>query len=91
MNHATNHAFRLRLVSASLMSMLMSFLMTAWVTWLNIGIRPDFLARWAHAFLAAWPAAFVIVVLCAPAVQGFSLRLVQRLAGCSAPSAQTSN
>ncbi len=69
------HALRLRLIFALLMSCLMSLLMTAWVTWLNLGSGPLFLAHWRHAFIAAWPAAFSVVVLLAPAMQRLSLRL----------------
>lgn len=70
---------RLRIVFALLMSLLMSFLMTLWVTWLNLGLGPDFIARWRHAFLAAWPAAFLIVVLCGPTMQTLSARALRRL------------
>ncbi|AXK38820.1 DUF2798 domain-containing protein [Crenobacter cavernae] len=68
---------RLRLVFAGLMSCLMSclmsLLMTGWVTWLNLG----FAGFWGRAFVAAWPAAFAIVVVFGPQVQ----RLSQRLGG----------
>ncbi|XLM22356.1 DUF2798 domain-containing protein, partial [Chromobacterium piscinae] len=40
--------------------------MTAWVCWLNLGLRPDFIPRWLHAFASAWPAAFAAVLLLAP-------------------------
>lgn len=72
-------ALRLRCVFALLMSLLMTLLMSAWVTWLNIGLHPDFLLRWRHAFLAAWPVAFCAVMLCAPAVQQASRQIVLRL------------
>ncbi|MFW8696062.1 DUF2798 domain-containing protein, partial [Mesorhizobium japonicum] len=61
-------AVRLRFVFSLLMSFLMSFLMSAWVTWLNIGLHADFILRWREAFLAAWPVAFAVVILCAPRV-----------------------
>lgn len=63
---------RSRLVFAGLMSLLMSSLMSAWVTWLNLGFSPVYLERWLHAFAAAWPAAFVIVAALAPKVQRLS-------------------
>jgi hypothetical protein len=56
----------------------MSLLMTGWVSWLNLGMRPDFVQLWARAFVAAWPAAFTIVVLFGPVVQRFSQRLIAR-------------
>ncbi|MFC3627244.1 DUF2798 domain-containing protein [Vogesella amnigena] len=70
-----SHTLRLRLIFALLMSCLMSLLMTAWVTWLNLGSGPAFLAHWRHAFLAAWPAALCVVLLLAPAIQRLSLHL----------------
>ncbi|VEB40421.1 Protein of uncharacterised function (DUF2798) [Chromobacterium violaceum] len=48
-------ALRQRLLFSLLMSAAMSFLMTAWVCWLNLGLRPDFIGRWLHAFASAWP------------------------------------
>ena len=65
-----------RLLSSLLMSLLLSGLMTAWVTWLNLGLVADFVARWMHAFVMAWPAAFTIVVLLAPSVQRLAWRLL---------------
>jgi len=67
---------RLRITFAWLMSGLMSLLMTGWIGWINAGIGADFLARWAHAFLLAWPAAFTIVLIAAPTVQRLTQRLV---------------
>lgn len=73
-------ALRLRLVFAFLMSLIMTLLMSAWVTWLNSGLQADFLPRWRHAFFAAWPVAFCAVMLFAPRVQLISRGIVARLA-----------
>lgn len=75
-----SEALRLRCVFAFLMSLVMTLLMSAWVTWLNIGLQADFLPRWRHAFFAAWPVAFCAVMLFAPRVQLFSRNIVARLA-----------
>jgi hypothetical protein len=72
-----NSTFAFRLLFSSLMSLLMATLMTAWVTWLNIGLVPDFLARWGYAFRNAWPAAFLVVLFAAPLVQRLTTRLMQ--------------
>jgi hypothetical protein len=50
--------------------------MTGWIGWINAGISADFLARWAHAFVLAWPAAFTIVLIAGPAVQRLTQALV---------------
>jgi hypothetical protein len=63
---------RLRFVFAALMSLWMSLLMTAFVVWLNLGFDAAYLRHWRHAFLAAWPAAFTIVLLFGPRVQKLS-------------------
>lgn len=71
-----SYATRLRFIFALLMSGLMSMLMTGWVSWLNLGMGPHFAGHWARAFVAAWPAAFAIVLALGPAVQRASQRLV---------------
>lgn len=67
---------RTRMIFAFLMSLLMTVIMSGWITWLNIGLHPEYMVRWGRAFLAAWPAAFIAVMTIAPMVQ----RLTQRLA-----------
>ena len=67
---------RTRMIFAALMSFLMTVIMSGWITWLNIGFHPEYMTRWGHAFLAAWPAAFFAVMTIAPTVQ----RVTQRLA-----------
>jgi len=70
---------RTRMIFAFLMSFLMTVIMSGWITWLNIGLHPEYVARWARAFLAAWPAAFVAVMTIAPMVQRLTLRLAAAL------------
>jgi hypothetical protein len=67
------------MIFAFLMSLLMSVIMSGWITWLNIGFRPDYVARWGRAFLAAWPAAFFAVMTIAPMVQRLTVRLATAL------------
>ena len=70
---------RTRMIFAFLMSLLMSVNMSGWITWLNIGFRPDYVARWGRAFLAAWPAAFFAVMTIAPMVHRLTVRLATAL------------
>lgn len=72
-------SLRTRLVFAAFMSILMSFIMSAWVTWLNLGFGPAYLPNWLKAFLAAWPAAFSIVVIFGPTVQRISQKALRYL------------
>ena len=55
-----------RFIFPILMSSVMAFLMTALVTWLNLGFPPDFLARWLRAFIIAWPCAALAAFLAIP-------------------------
>ena len=79
---------KLRTLSSAIMSLLLAALMTAWVTWLNLGFTAHFVGLWLHAYVCAWPAAFVIVVLLGPSVQRLSLRLLQGHAGTPMPLAR---
>lgn len=78
-------ALKQRLLTSMLMSLLLSGLMTAWVTWLNLGFTAHFISLWLHAYLCAWPAAFIIVVLLGPLVQRLALRLLQSQNGLPLP------
>lgn len=71
-----SNQFRFRLVFGLLMSLAMSVLMTGWVTWINLGLGPDFAWNWGRAFLMAWPAAFLIAFAFGPVLQGLTQRLL---------------
>jgi hypothetical protein len=71
-------AQKLRWVFSTLMSLLMSAVMSGWVTWIVVGLNGHFFASWGRAFITAWPAAFTIVMLCAPIVQRLSQRIVMK-------------
>jgi predicted PurR-regulated permease PerM len=55
-----------RFIFPILMSAVMAFLMTALVTWLNLGLPPDFLMRWGRAFAVAWPCAALTAFVAIP-------------------------
>ena len=63
---------------ALLMSVVMSFLMSAFVTLVNLGPTSDFLVRWLfHAFPAAWVMAFPLALFVVPVVRRWVARLVE--------------
>ncbi|OUR76314.1 hypothetical protein A9Q83_15850 [Alphaproteobacteria bacterium 46_93_T64] len=66
---------KLRLIFSVLMSFVLSFFMTLWVTWLNLGPDPLFLAKWLHAFQLAWPIAALISFISAPTIQVFAQKI----------------
>lgn len=49
-----------------IMAGVMAFLMTGFVTWLNLGLPDDYLSRWMHAFIVAWPLATCAAFLAIP-------------------------
>lgn len=67
-----------RVVSAVLMSLVLSFLMTAWVTWINMGFVEDYFSRWMTAWIVAWPAAGLISFFFGPSVQKLSQKLTAK-------------
>src|SRR4051794_7399559 len=49
-----------RLVLATTMSSIMVAVVTLVATWLNLGLRHDFVLQWAKAYVIAWPIAALI-------------------------------
>jgi hypothetical protein len=47
---------------ALIMSCVMAFIMTAFVTLVNTGLDNGYTVRWMHAFFMAWPVALVCVL-----------------------------
>ncbi|MBV1789041.1 DUF2798 domain-containing protein [Marinobacterium sp. D7] len=61
-------SFKYRIFFSLFMSLILSFLMTAWVTWINLGVVDGFLFKWSTAFFTAWPAAAIISFLFGPRI-----------------------
>lgn len=53
----------------------LSFIVSAWVTYINIGMINHFLDKWAFAFINAWPASFTASYLLSPHVMRFAVFL----------------
>ncbi len=51
------------------------------VTYVNIGLRVDFVPRWLSAFLVGWPVAAVTAYLAFPVVRNATARLIDFLEG----------
>jgi hypothetical protein len=64
------------LVFSLLMGTTMVTLVTLIVTLVNVGPVPDFLARWARAFLVAWWVAIPVLYFFGPRVRQLTGRLV---------------
>ena len=63
-----------------LFSCCLFFIMSAWVTYINIGLTSDFIARWMQAFINAWPAAFSAAYLLSNSVMKLTHLLINHFA-----------
>ena len=66
-----------RFIFPVLMSGVMAFLMTALVTWLNLGFTPDFILRWLRAFGIVWPFAAMAAFIAIPLARRATARIVR--------------
>ncbi|MDP2801214.1 MAG: DUF2798 domain-containing protein [Phreatobacter sp.] len=64
------------IIQPILMAAVMAFLMTALITWLNLGFPPDYLRRWLTAFVIAWPAAAFSAYIAIPIARKLTGRIV---------------
>lgn len=68
-----------RIIFAILMSFTLSLIMSAWVTYVNIGAHHDFVAIWMHAWLLAWPAAGIIAFISGPFIHKLAHRIAEKI------------
>ena len=68
---------RFHLVFSLLMGAMMIFVMTFVITMVNVGPAPDFIARWARAFLIAYVVGVPVIYFLAPAARKLTARLVE--------------
>lgn len=66
-------------VQPVVMAGMMAFIMTAFITWLNLGWRPDFLSLWARAFVVAWPVASLAAFVASPLAPKVTQAIIRRL------------
>ncbi len=59
------------------------FVVSAVVTFFNIGPRADFLPRWPSAFVVGWPVAAVTAFLALPVARSVTVRIVGRIDGAA--------
>ncbi|MDP3545024.1 DUF2798 domain-containing protein [Phreatobacter sp. HK31-P] len=64
------------IIQPILMAAVMAFLMTALITWLNLGFPPDYFRRWLTAFAIAWPAAAIAAYIAIPIARSLTIRIV---------------
>ncbi|MGL4439581.1 MAG: DUF2798 domain-containing protein [Bosea sp. (in: a-proteobacteria)] len=64
-----------------LMAGVMAFLMTALITWLNLGFPPNYFALWIKAFVIAWPAAAIAAFIAIPLARRATATIVRLMEG----------
>ena len=70
-----------RLILALLMSSVMVFMVTLLVTFLNLGLRPDFVVQWAKAYFIAWPVAAATAYVVMPVARRLTERIMAQIEG----------
>ena len=70
-----------RFILAATQSSMMVAMVTLIVTWLNLGMRPDFLVQWGKAYIIAWPIAAGTAYLVTPMARRFTTRVVSMIDG----------
>jgi Protein of unknown function (DUF2798) len=58
------------------MAFFMALLMTAVVTFINLGFPRDYVAQWMKAFAVAWPLASVVAFLAVPLARRITATIV---------------
>ncbi len=70
-----------RFILASLMTAVMVFMVTLIVTFINLGLRSDFLSQWAKAYFIAWPIAALTAFLIMPSARRATDAIMKRIGG----------
>jgi hypothetical protein len=65
-----------RFIFPILLTGVVVFVASAGVTYVNIGLRIDFVRRWLSAFIVGWPVAAVTAYIAFPLVRGATMRVV---------------
>lgn len=68
-----------RFIFAILMSFVLTFFMSAWVTFINVGLIDDFAYYWMSAWLLAWPAAGLISFISGPGIHKLAHQISEKV------------
>jgi hypothetical protein len=68
--------WRVRALTAALMTIVMVAIVTFVATALALGLDPDFLRQWGKAFIVAWPIAAVTAFFVMPGARKIAERLI---------------
>lgn len=70
-----------RFILAVTMTSMMVLMVTLVATYLNLGLRADFIEYWAKAYFVAWPVAACTAFLVMPMSQRFTVKVVGLIEG----------
>jgi hypothetical protein len=68
-----------RYVGPVVMTFMVVFFVTGFITWLNVGISNDFVVRWLRGWLLGWPIAALAVITLAPLGELITRLIVRKL------------
>ena len=68
-----------RFILSAVMSSMMVLMVTLLVTYLNLGLRADFLMQWAKAYIVAWPIAATTGFLIMPMARRATDSIMKRI------------
>ncbi|NOU51257.1 DUF2798 domain-containing protein [Pseudoalteromonas sp. JBTF-M23] len=68
-----------KLIFTLLLSLCLSFMVSGWVTYINLGLVTDFASRWTQAFCNAWPASFTAAYLLSSPISVITLRIKEKV------------
>ena len=72
-----------RFILVATMSAMMVAMVTLIVTWLNLGLRHDFLLQWGKAYIIAWPIAAITGYLVMPPARRLTDWVVAHISGAT--------
>jgi hypothetical protein len=72
-----------RFVFPIVITAIIVFIVSAVVTFFNIGLRADFVPRWLFAFVVGWPVAAVTAFIAFPFARAVTLRIVGLIEGAA--------
>lgn len=65
-----------RIIRPVIVAAIMAFMMTAIITYLNLGFPPDFLKRWMIAYAVAWPFATLAAFVAVPIADRLTKKII---------------
>ena len=68
-----------RYVGPVVMTFMVVFFVTGFITWLNVGISNDFVVLWLRGWLLGWPIAALAVITLAPLGELITRLIVRKL------------